>query len=321
MTALLQLLYELDAWTLLVSAFDIVIVTFVIYRVLLLLRGTRAGYTLIGLLVVAGVLLAAQKLQLTTLRWLLDNLINYAIFIVIIVFQADIRRGLMRMGRRMFSGNRGTDGTSAIEQVVQACEAMAEKRIGALIVFERDVDLTDLIEAGTELQAQVSRALLTNIFTPWPDNALHDGAVVIKDQRVQQAGAVLPLSKRASLDRALGTRHRAGVGITEETDAVCIVVSEERGSLSLCTGGMLHASLTGPSLRRELLTRFTSDERPRQNWWDRATRYLDSRLGGSPASKAKGTSRPSNAGPAQAPPKAPSSSSAEEQAAGPGGAS
>ncbi len=287
MSSLIHFFANLDLWTMVVSVADVAIVTFIIYRVLLLLRGTRAGYMLIGLLVVAAVFLAAQKLSLTTLRWLLDNIINYIIIIVIIVFQADIRRGLMRMGRRMFFQTRDDDNASTVEEIVRACETMAEKRIGALIVFERDVDLSELIEAGTSLQAQVSQALLINIFTPWPDNALHDGAIVIKEELVQQAGVVLPLSKQAGLDKALGTRHRAGVGITEETDAVAIVVSEEKGSISLCTGGMLHSSLTPPTLRRELLARFTTEERSRWMWWRRLTRYLDTRFSKGESKKAK----------------------------------
>ena len=279
MSSLLHLFANLDIWTVLVSVADIAIVTFIIYRVLLLLRGTRAGYMLIGLLVVAAVFLAAQKLSLTTLRWLLDNIINYIIIIVIIVFQADIRRGLMRMGRRMFFQTRADDDdTSTIEEIVSACETMAEKRIGALIVFERDVDLSELVENGTALNARISQALLTNIFTPWPDNALHDGAIVIKEEQVQQAGAVLPLSKQAGLDKALGTRHRAGVGISEETDAVAIVVSEEKGTISLCTGGVLHSGLRPPTLRRELLARFTTEEHSRQSWWRRISRFLDERF-------------------------------------------
>ncbi len=279
MSALLHFFGTLDLLTVVVSVADVAIVTFIIYRVLLLLRGTRAGYMLIGLLVVAAVFLVAQKLSLTTLRWLLDNMTQYVIFIVIIVFQADIRRGLMRMGRRMFFQMRAEEeDTNTIEEIVRACEEMAGKHTGALIVFERDVDLTELVEAGTDLQARISKALLTNIFTPWPDNALHDGAVVIKEDLILQAGAVLPLSKQAGLDKALGTRHRAGVGITEESDAVVIVVSEEKGSISLCTGGMLHSSLTPPSLRRELLTRFTTEERSRAGWWRRTTRWLDERF-------------------------------------------
>ena len=270
--------FNMDLWNVLVSVADVLIVSFIIYRVLLLIRGTRATYTLIGLLVVGGLFLAANRLSMTTLRWLLDNLINYIILIIIIVFQADIRRGLMRVGRKMFFSARANEDVANIEVVVLSCAKMAENRIGALIVFERDQDLAEVVERGTLLEAKVSQALLINIFTPWPDNALHDGAVVIKEELVQQASVVLPLSKQAGLDKTLGTRHRAGVGITEETDAVAIVVSEERGSISLCTRGMLHSGLTPPSLRRELLTRFTTEESSRGGWWGRMTRYLDARF-------------------------------------------
>jgi diadenylate cyclase len=285
----------LDPWTILVAVVDVAIVYYIIYRVLLLIRGTRAAYSLIGLLVVAGLFLASQRLQLNTLRWLLDNLINYVILIVIIVFQADIRRGLMRVGRRMFTPGRPSDDTSTIEEVVKACARMSKKRIGALIVFERDVDLSELLDPGTALQARVSEALLCNIFTPWPDNALHDGAVIVKRDLVQQAGAVLPLSKTRGLDKALGTRHRAGVGITEETDALAIVISEQRGTISLCVHGMLTLGLTPPVLRRELLAQLSIEEH-RRSWLERLMQALEQRFGGTGEErKVQRTARPETA--------------------------
>lgn len=277
MDKLLTSLMTFDGWGLLFSVLDVMLVAYIIYRVLLLIRHTRAIYTLLGLLVVGATFLAANRLSLTTLSWLLDNIINYIILIVIIVFQSDIRRGLMRVGRRMFGPTRGSDDLSLIEDVVHVCERMADKRIGALIVFERTVDLSETIEPGTRLEAKVSQALLYNIFTPWPDNLLHDGAVLIKDDLIQQAGAVLPLSSSPGIDKALGTRHRAGVGITEETDALAIVVSEQRGSISLCMAGVLHKELTPAALRRELLAQLSVQQRSRWSWLEPIVRRLERR--------------------------------------------
>jgi len=272
----LPLIGEMELLEIFIGLVDVGLVAFIIYRVLLLIRRTRAGYALVGLLVVAGIFLGAEKLSLTTLSWLLNNIINYIILIVIIVFQADIRRGLMRVGRRMFGPSRVSDDVALIEEVAQACHEMAEKHTGALIVLERDVELGELVEQGTRLDARVSKSLLLNIFTPWPDNLLHDGAVLILDGLVEQAGSVLPLSRNPGLDKSLGTRHRAAVGITEETDALAVVVSEQRGAISLAVGGMLHTGLNAGSLRRELLARLTEEGRP--PWYARVFRRIEERF-------------------------------------------
>ncbi len=281
-----------DLWDAALSTADILIVAFIVYRVLLLIRGTRAAYSLIGLLVVGVLFIVAGRLQLTTLRWLLDNLINYIILIIIIVFQADIRRGLMRVGRRMFQPARTHDDVASLEEIVSACEAMAQSRVGGLIVFERDVDLAELIEPGTLLRAKVSHPLLLNIFTPWPDNPLHDGAVVIKHKLIEQAGAVLPLSHSRRLDKALGTRHRAGVGVTEESDALAVVVSEQRGTIALAAGGILHTGLRPHDLRRELLTRLTEDQRSGWRWLEKITGYLERRSSAARAVKMRPAAQP-----------------------------
>lgn len=277
MSALLAQFRQLDLWNIFIAALDIVIVAFFIYRVLLLIRGTRAAYMLTGLLLLAGVFFAANQFPLTTLSWLLDHLINYILIIVIIVFQADIRRGLSRMGSKMFSPSRSNENIAIIDAVVEACETMAKNHTGALIVFEREAELEEFIDQGTELGAHVSKALLCNIFAPYPDNALHDGAAVVKGKWLQQAGAVLPLSRNPGLDKALGTRHRAAVGITEETDAIAVVVSEQRGSIGLCVGGLLHMGLTGPALRRELLAQLVG-ARSRWPWFDRMMRRWESAM-------------------------------------------
>jgi uncharacterized protein (TIGR00159 family) len=282
MTALAGWLQGLDPWMVLIAVVDVGIVALLIYRILLLLRGTGAVYMLLGLTAVAGIFYIAHKLSLTTLSWLLDHVISYMILIVIIVFQADIRRGLMRVGRRMLSfSDEASEEVTAIQEVVQVCEELARRRIGALFVFEREATLSSFIERGVVLQARACRELLHNIFAPWPDNPLHDGAVVIKESWIQQAGAVLPLSLRSDLDdpdRSLGTRHRAAVGITEETDAVAVVVSEQRGSISLSVGGRLHSTLTANQLEHQLLALLALPARSRRRWLARVVRRLESSL-------------------------------------------
>jgi diadenylate cyclase len=293
MGGVLAQLRQLDLWAIVIAALDIGIVAFFIYRVLLLIRGTRAAYMLTGLLLLAGVFFAANQFPLTTLSWLLDHLINYVLIIVIIVFQADIRRGLSRMGSKMFSSSRSNENVTVIEEVVQACETMAKSHTGALIVFEREADLSEFVDPGTLLEAHVTRALLCNIFAPYPDNVLHDGAAVIKGQWVQQAGVVLPLSRNPGLDKALGTRHRAGVGVTEETDAIAVVVSEQRGSIGLCVGGLLHMGLSGAALRRELLALLAVADVRRARWLDRLmTRWASAIDAGDRPAEAKRSPRP-----------------------------
>jgi diadenylate cyclase len=236
----------------LLGSLDIVIVAALIYRVLLLIRGTRAAYMLIGLLSVIGVYLLAKQLSLRTVGWLLDHLLSYALLIVIIVFQSEIRRGLLRVGRRLINPRHSAAARDKIEQLASACETMAAQHVGALIVVEREVDVSTLIEAGTAIDAEVSEQLLTAIFAPTAHNPLHDGAALIHGARLRRAGALLPLSRTSRLQRELGTRHRAALGVTEETDAIALVVSEERGSISICSGGCLERDLDRFALRRRL---------------------------------------------------------------------
>ena len=240
----------------LVAALDILIVAFFIYRVLLLIKGTRAASMAVGLVLIAAGFFVARELRLTTVSWVLDNVIAYFILLVVVVFQHDIRRGLMGLGQNLFSFARTYEETHVFEEVVHACEKMARARIGALIVFERHADLSAFVETGHVLDARVTKELIVSVFVPTRENVLHDGALVIKGLRAQQAGGVLPLSKRAGLDAALGTRHRAAIGISEETDAVCVVVSEERGEISLAFGGSLVRELDAATLRKALLGLF-----------------------------------------------------------------
>ena len=265
MRQLTSLFHSLSFRESLTAACDILIVYYVIYRTLLLIKGTRAAQMLIGIVLVGAGFFAAKLLELTPLSWLLDNLINYSIIFFIVIFQHDIRRGLMRVGQNLFIYARPYEQTFVFEEVIKATERLATNRVGALIVLERDADLVDYLnEPGVEMDSKVSEELLVSLFLPDSENKLHDGAVIIKNLRIAQAGAVLPLSANARLDKALGTRHRAAIGVTEETDAVVVVVSEERGSISLCFGGNIARDLDSPTLRKALLGLFQKQKRRAQ---------------------------------------------------------
>lgn len=229
---------------------DIALVAFAVYWLLLLIRGTRAVQILIGLLLLLGASLASQAFELTTMQWILDNFLASAVLIVIVLFQADIRRALARVGRGVFPSVASREDTQVVEEVARAAQSLAQRGCGALIVIERETHLSDLIEAGTAVDAAVKRDLLVSLFLP--QSPLHDGAVVVQGGRIAQAGCILPLTLREELPEGLGTRHRAAVGITEESDAVVIVVSEETRALSLVVGGVLAHGLDGARLREVL---------------------------------------------------------------------
>jgi len=235
---------------------DIVIVAYAVYRLLLFVRGTRALQVGRGLLLLAIVYFAAEYFGLVTVYTLLDRSIPSLLLVMVVIFQNDIRRALMRVGNQPFFRWRRSEETSAVDEVVRAADRLARRRIGALIVFERDAALDDFVSHVTVLDAAVTHDLLYTIFLPAYENPLHDGAVVIRAARVWKAGGVLPLTANPSLDSALGTRHRAALGLSEETDAVVIVVSEERGQISLCFNGNIVRNLDADSLRRALFGLF-----------------------------------------------------------------
>ncbi len=243
---------------------DIALVAVVLYYVLLLIKGTRAVQMGVGLALVFVVYQMAKRLGLVTLYTMLDTLLTSLVLIIVVVFQQDIRRALMRFGRRpLLTPARSALETQVIEEVVRAASSLAQKRVGALIVFERDALLDEFIDEGTLLDAAVSKELLYSIFIPSYENPMHDGAVIIRDGRVHQAGAFLPLSASTKLDKTLGTRHRAAIGLSEDTDAAVVVVSEERGSVSLCFNGNIVRNLDAASLRTALLGLLTKPARKR----------------------------------------------------------
>ena len=235
---------------------DAAIVYYVIYRVLLLIKGTRAVPMLIGLLVLIVLYFISQDtfLGLPTFNWLLEKFIGSLFLSVVVVFQADIRRALFAFGGAQFFSNfRSASEAQVLDELVKVCVQLAGQRIGALIIVERDANLDAYMEESIKLDARVSKELLHAIFVPERQNPLHDGAVVVRSGRVAAAGVFLPMSVNPQNDRALGTRHRAAIGLSEETDAVVLVVSEERGTISVAIDGRLERDLS-PQVLRDRLT-------------------------------------------------------------------
>jgi diadenylate cyclase len=222
------------------SAIDILAVAFVMYQLLQIVRGTRAAHILTGIVAVAVIYQVAVRLHLEALRSLLSSLAPYSAIAIIVLFQSEIRRTLARLGRkRLFGGYQRPEST---DEILLALGSMSRDRIGALIVLERDIGLRTFVESGVPLDAQISRDLLLSIFLP--GTALHDGAVVIQKERIAAAACFLPLSVNPAISSKLGTRHRAGIGITEETDSLALIVSEETGAISVSAFGILEREVT-----------------------------------------------------------------------------
>ena len=226
---------------------DILLVAGGIYWLLLLIRGNRAIQILVGLIVLIALTLVSQLLELAALGLILERLLEPAVVIIVILFQNDIRRALARVGRGIFPSFSNAQEIQVVEEIVRAAGALSQRRHGALIVLERESNLGDLIEAGVSVDAALSKELLSSIFQP--SSPMHDGAVVIQEGRVASAGCILPLTLRTDLPEGLGTRHRAAVGITEETDALVVVVSEETAKISVVLGGEMLRGLDAPRLR------------------------------------------------------------------------
>jgi diadenylate cyclase len=236
---------------------EIIVVSAVFYRILLVLAGTRAIQMLLGLVLLVAVYFIARVLNLDLLRYLLENLFEFGAIAALVVFQPELRSALAHLGQnrilRLF--NRLEDNEVA-EEVVQAAEELARAKVGAILVIEREMGLTEFAETGTPLHARVSAALLNTIFTPY--SPLHDGAVIIRGDMIIAAGAILPLTQFPVVDKSLGTRHRAALGLSEETDAIVIVVSEETSQISLAVRGQLERGLD----RDRLLAALTTARRP-----------------------------------------------------------
>jgi len=233
-----------------VSVIDILLVAFLIYEFLILIRGTRAAPMLIGIAVIALAFYFARLGELRTLNWILSTLLPYVVFAVIVVFQSEIRHALARLGSRI-ARMRPAGGTADVyDDVVLAASLFSQNQTGALIVIEREIGLRTYIESGVPLDARLSYDLLATLFRP--SAPLHDGAVVIQHERIAAAACFLPLSMNPVLSTQLGTRHRAGIGITEETDAIAVIISEETGAISLAVAGTIERDLTVERLRERL---------------------------------------------------------------------
>jgi len=242
-------------WNILRSLIDILIVAYLLYRILRLIRGTRAEQLLKGLILLLIFSVLVSSLQLDMVNWLIEKLwIMFAIMLPI-VFQPELRRILEQIGRGSFftRSNTGTmkqENDAVIREITDAVSVLARNQIGALIIITRETGIAEYMESGIEMDSLVSSALLTNIFVP--NSPLHDGAVVISNGRIDRAACFLPLSDNPSLAHELGTRHRAGVGITEVSDAISIIVSEETGAISLSKEGSIQRYLDTYSLKESL---------------------------------------------------------------------
>jgi len=239
---------------------DILIVSLLLYRLLLFIKGTKAVQMLIGV----GVLMAAAAVSsytgLYTMDWILQSFWAQIVIALIVLFQPEIRRALARMGETpFFQSFTSAEELKSLEEIVKATIALANRKIGALIVIERDTSLNEFVEIGTALDAKVTREILLSIFHP--SSPIHDGAVVIKGNRIVAAGCFLPIMLSSEVDKTLGTRHRAGLGLTEETDAVAIIISEETGGISMAVGGKLETHLDMETLRDILTDMFTTQKR------------------------------------------------------------
>ncbi len=234
---------------------DIIVVAFLLYRILPLIRATGTARVAKAVVVIVVVAWLTGVLKLYTLEFIFDQFLQIGLIALVVLFQPELRRMLDHLGNmklRKFIGveKHGPEMAPIIAQTIRACEAMSRERVGALIVFARENNLDEYYKTGTKIDAQVSDQLIRNVF--FPKAALHDGAMIIQDGRVAAAGCVLPLSASDRLSADLGTRHRAGVGISEVTDAVTIVVSEETGTISVAVGGMLKRHLAPQTLERLL---------------------------------------------------------------------
>jgi diadenylate cyclase len=235
-----------------ISVIDILIVAIIIYEFLALIRGTRAALILVGVSVVILAFYFARVGQLVTLYWLISRVLPYAVFALIVIFAPEIRQALARLGRRLTLTHATGSEADAYDDIVMAANLFSQNQTGALMVIEREIGLRTYVESGVALDAQLSYDLLATIFRP--SAPLHDGAVIIRGDRLSAAACFLPLSMNPVLSTQLGTRHRAGIGITEETDAIAIIVSEETGSISLAVGGAIERDLTVDQLRDRMGT-------------------------------------------------------------------
>jgi len=234
------------------DAFEIVLVAVILYRVFLLVQRTRAMQILLGLFVLGGIYLFAQLFGLDLIRYLLATVFQYGVILALVVFQPELRSALARIGQsRMVRVFASLEENAVADEVAEAVERLSRSKIGAIIAVEQDVGLDEYADTGSAVDARVSADMLTTIFTPY--SPLHDGAVLIRGHQIVCAGAILPLTQYPLADKSLGTRHRAALGLSEETDAIVVVVSEETARISVARGGRMERDVPQERLR-EILT-------------------------------------------------------------------
>jgi len=251
-----------------IDLIDILIVTFVVYRLILLVKGTRAERMLWGLAVIVLVYFVSQRMELFTLHWILSNFLSSIVIIVIVVFQRDIRRVLVQVGRTSFFSRGLGIKEELLEELTKAAFQMSKNKTGALIVLERDVGLGDYMDVGVEVDAKVSSEMVLSIFNP--TSPVHDGAAIIRKGRISRVGCFLPLARDPEISKSLGTRHRAALGLTEDTDAAIIVVSEETGEVSLVVNREIIRDLDAGTFLKKLRDIFITGGEKRIFPWEKA---------------------------------------------------
>lgn len=233
---------------------DILIVSYVIYKLILLVRGTRAIQLLKGIFVVVVTWALSTWFKLSTLQWMMNQMFTFGVLAVIIIFQPELRRALEQLGRGALFSRTPTETDNELNkrvgEVIKAVDYLARRKIGAIIVFERETGLNDYIESGIAIESHISSELLINIFIP--NTPLHDGAVLVRNNRLMGAGCYLPLSENPFISKELGTRHRAAIGMSEVSDAVCVIVSEETGQISLALNGHIIRDIKEEALLSKL---------------------------------------------------------------------
>lgn len=250
---------------------DIVLVAIVIYYLILLVRGTRAVQVLKGVMVIVAAWLLSIFLSLDTLQWLMSQAFSLGLLAILIIFQPELRRALEHLGSGRFFMTRSYSGEDrvemqSIEAMVRASLYMAKRRIGALMVVSRATNLNEFVDTGTKINAEISSELLINIFIP--NTPLHDGAVIMNHNTILAAGCYLPLSENPDISKELGTRHRAGIGLSEVSDAIILIVSEETGQISIAMGGQIFRDLNEEALM-QLLKNTLMPEKPTKTFWQR----------------------------------------------------
>lgn len=256
-----------------IDVLDIAIIAFAIYKILKFAQETRAAQLIKGLVVLLIITVVSDVCKLYTVNWVLDNLLKVGIIALIVIFQPEIRRGLQYLGSRGMMRGRSLAGTDVetagklTEEMIEALMTFSRNRTGALIVIERTTVLGEAIDTGTKINAEITKELLMNIF--YVGAPLHDGAAIIRGDRIMAAGCVLPLTSNNNLSTDLGTRHRAGIGITEQSDAVSIIVSEETGGMSVATNGHISRFLDEQAMRTVLKGLFLNEESERKYFFGR----------------------------------------------------